>query len=84
MMFGMCGHKPGSEQHACFGNGLVLINQVATQKHIHGHVSLVEDVEGLLVPVPPVPQIHVSSGYMYYEMKICDLYMYVHVTKCRL
>ena len=55
-----------------FENGLVS-NKSSYHKCIHGHTSLVEDVEGLLVPVPLVP--HISSGYMYYEMKICDWYV---------
>ena len=55
-----------------FENGLVS-NKSSYHKCIHRHTSLVEDVEGLLVPVPPVP--HISSGYMYYEMKKCDLYV---------
>ena len=43
---------------------------------MHTWAYPVNDVEGCLIPVPLVPvHIHISRGYMCYEVIVCDLYV---------
>ena len=58
--------------HTYFGNGLYLVKSKLPQVHTWAYPM--DDVEGCLVPVPLVPvHIHISRGYMSYEVIICDL-----------